>query len=164
MAEREPISDDKERNRILEEVLRDQARREVLRDVAYRRPRSSLRTRLAALSLGVVALVLWLAPIPWLRPEIAFPLPPADEDAGLRLAAFIQAQQVEAFRMSSGRLPDVLREAGEPVPGFDYRRIDAHTYRLQGATERDTVTWVNSDSLPALLRGASRGRVQQLLR
>src|SRR4051812_20407592 len=80
-ADRRSLSDDKERNRILEEVLRDQARREVLRDIAYRIPRSSMRTRIGAAALGAVALVLWLAPIPWLRPEIAFPLPKAEEDA-----------------------------------------------------------------------------------
>lgn len=171
MAEREPtpgdrkgVSDDKERNKILEELLRDQARREVLREIAYRRPRSSPRTRLIAAGLALVALVLWFGPIPGLKPDIPFPLAPADEDAGLRVAAFVQSQQVEAFRRTSGRLPDALRETGEPLPGFDYQRLDAHTYRLRAATERDSISWLSSDSLPALLRGAARGRVQQLLR
>src|SRR3954470_9247288 len=89
--DRRSLSDDKERNRILEEVLRDQVRREVLRDIAYRRPSASLRTRIAAAVLAVVALVLWLAPIPWLQPEVPFPIARAQEDAGLRVAAFIQA-------------------------------------------------------------------------
>ena len=162
--DRRSLSDDKERNRILEEVLRDQARREVLRDIAYRVPRSSLRTRIAAAALGVVALVLWLAPIPWLRPDIPFPLPRLQEDAGLRVAAYVQAQQVEKFRRAAGRLPDVLRETGEPLPGFDYQRIDAHTYRLKAVTERDTVNWVSSDSVATLLGGAGRARLSSLFK
>ncbi len=153
--ERRSVSDDKERNRILEEVLRD---------IAYRIPRSSLRTRIAAAALGAVALVLWLAPIPWLRPDVPFPLPKVQEDAGLRVAAFVQAEQVEKFRRTSGRLPDVLRETGETLPGIDYERIDAHTYRLKAVTERDTVNWVSSDSLPKLLGGAGRGRLNDLFR
>jgi hypothetical protein len=162
--DRRSLSDDKERNRILEEVLRDQVRREVLRDIAYRRPRASLRTRIAAGVLAVVALVLWLAPIPWLRPDVPFPVARAQEDAGLRVAAFVQAQQVEGFRRSTGRLPDVLRETGEPLPGFDYERIDAHTYRLKAVTERDTVNWVSSDSLATLLGPDGRARLRGLFR
>jgi hypothetical protein len=171
MAESEPppldrrsVSDDKERSRILEDVLRDQARREVLRDVAYRRPSSSLRTRIVAAALALVAAILWSSPIPGLKPEIPFTLPPIEEDTGLRLAAFIQAQQVEAFRRISGRLPDVLRETGEPLPGIDYERLDAHTYRLRGWTERDTINWVSSDSLPALLGDSATERLREIAR
>ena len=149
--DRRSLSDDKERQRAIEEVLRDQARREGLRDIAYRIPRSSLRARVAAAILLAVAILFWLLPIPLLEPGIPFPLPPADETTGLRLATYIQAQQVEAFRQSSGRLPDVLREAGETIPGMTYERIDASTYRLIGATERTTVRWVSTDSLSALL-------------
>jgi hypothetical protein len=162
--ERRSVSDDKERNRALEEVLRDQARREVLRDVAYRRPSASLQTRVAAAVLGFAALVLWVFPIPGLKPDIAFPLPAPEEDAGLRLSTFIQAQQVEAFRQSAGRLPDVLRETGEPLPGIDYERVDAHTYRLSGYTERDTVRWISSDSLPALLGDSAAARLRRATR
>lgn len=171
MAESEPkpldrhdISDDKERAKALEEVLRDQVRREVLRDVAYRRPAASFRTRIAAAALVVVAMIFWFFPIPAFEPEVPFPLPPIEEDAGLRVAAFIQAQQVEAFRRASGRLPDVLRETGEPLPGIDYERLDAHTYRLRGWTERDTINWVSSDSFPALLGDSGRTRLQEMAR
>jgi hypothetical protein len=167
MPEREPLdrdrdslSDDKERNRILEEVLRDQARREVLRDVAYRRPTASLRTRIAAAVLTVAALIVWFAPIPGLRPEIAFPMPAAEEEIGLRLAAYIQAQQVETFRLTTGRLPDLLRETGEPLPGMTYDRVNSYTYRLQGITERDTVDWISSDSFPALLGDSAATRLR----
>lgn len=171
MAESEPkpldrhdISDDKERAKVLEEVLRDQARREVLRDVAYRRPAASFRVRAAAAALGVAAAIFWLFPIPGLEPDVPFPLPPMEEDAGLRVAAFIQAQQVEAFRRASGRLPDVLRETGEPLPGIDYERLDARTYRLRGWTERDTIDWVSSDSLPALLGDSGTARLREMVR
>jgi hypothetical protein len=157
--DRYDLSDDKERNRILEEVLRDQARREVLRDIAYRRPTASLGTRVTALVLALAALGFWLLPMPSLRPTIAFPLAATAEEAGLRLAAYVQAQQVEAFRSTTGRLPDLLRETGEPLPGLEYRRLDARTYQLTAVTERDTVRWVNSDSFPTLLGDSAAARL-----
>ena len=153
---RESPSEEKERARVLDDVLRDQALRGVLRDVAYRRPRASLRAHVAATVLATIALVTWLLPVPGLRPDIPFPILPADEHAGLRFATYIQAQQVEAFRQIRGRLPDVLGETGEPLPGMTYERLDARTYRLGGATERSSVSWVSSDPLTALLREADK--------
>jgi hypothetical protein len=162
--ERQELSEDRERNRIIEEVLREHARREVLRDVAYRRPAPSQRARIVALALSVVALALWLLPIPGLTPSIPFPLASDEEAAGVRLAAYVQAQQVEAYRRATGRLPDLLRETGEPVPGIDYRRVDARTYELTARTERATVRWRNSDSFPALLRDSAAARLRTVIR
>ena len=149
-------SEEKDRLRALDDVMRDQALREVLRGVAYRRPRASLRAHVAATVLAMIALVTWLLPVPGLQPDIPFPILPADEHAGLRFATYIQAQQVEAFRQTRGRLPDVLQETGEPLPGMTYERLDARTYRLGGATERSSVSWVSSDSLTALLLDADK--------
>ncbi len=98
-----------------------------------------------------MALIFWTFPLPFLQPKISFPILPTDEMAGRRIATYIQAQQVEAFRQTSGRLPDMLRETGEPIPGMTYERLDARTYRLSGATERTSVHWVSTDSLSALL-------------
>jgi hypothetical protein len=162
--ERRDLSDDKERNKILEEVLRDQARREVLRDVAYRRPSASLRRRIATGVLAAIALAMWVVPVRWLRADIPFPLSPVQEDAGIRVAAFLQAQQIEVFRQETGRLPDILRETGEAVPGVEYRRIDARTYELTAMTERDTVRWLNSDSIPALLGDSAAARLRTVMR
>ena len=83
-------------------------------------------------------------------------MPPEEEEAGLRLATYVQAQQVEAFRQTRGHLTDVLRETGEPLPGMTYQRMDARTYRLRGATERVSVSWISSDSLDSLLRDSAR--------
>ena len=83
-------------------------------------------------------------------------MPPEEEEAGLRLATYVQAQQVEAFRQTRGRLTDVLRETGEPLPGMTYQRMDARTYRLRGATARVSVSWISSDSLDSLLRDSAR--------
>ena len=153
---RRSFSDDRERLRAIEEVLRDQAWREQLRGAAYRRSRTSLRARIAAGVLVLAAFFTWLIPVPGLEPEIPFPMPPEEEEAGLRLATYVQAQQVEAFRHASGRLPDVLRETGEPLPGMTYYRMDARTYRLSGATERVSVSWMSSESLDSLLRDSVR--------
>jgi hypothetical protein len=150
--DRRSMSDEKERQRALEEVLRDQARREVLREIAYRDTGASLRRRLVTSALVVAALLVWLVPVPGFRASIPFPLAREEEEAALRLATWVQAQQVEAFRRRRGRLPDVLREAGEPLPGMTYERIDAGTYRLSGATERTTVIWSPTDTLDTRTR------------
>ena len=146
------MSDDKERQRALEEVLRDQARREVLREIAHRDTGASLRLQLITSVLVVAALLVWLIPVPGFRASIPFPLAREEEEAALRLATWVQAQQVEAFRQRRGRLPDVLREAGEPLPGMTYERIDAGTYRLSGASEHMTVIWAPTDTLDARTR------------
>ena len=152
----EDPSEEKERLLALDEVLRDQALREVMRDGAYRRPRSSLRAHIVATVLAITAFAAWILPVPGLRPDIPFPIAPTAEQAGLRFATYVQAQQIEAFRQTRGRLPDVLQETGEPLPGMTYERLDARTFRLGGATERSSVSWVSSDSLSALLRGADQ--------
>ncbi len=153
--DRRDLSDEKERLRAIEDVLRDQGRREVLRDIVYRYPRTRVRARVTAGMLAVTALAAWFIPVPGLRPEIPFPIPPAEEEAGLRLATWIQVQEVEAFRRRRGRLPDVLREAGEPLPGMSYERIDARAYRLTGATERVAITWTSTDSTDTRLRDSA---------
>ena len=161
--DRKSLSDDKERMRVVEAVLRDQARREVLRDIAYRRPSASLRTRVVAGVLGLVALAAWTLPLPVFQPDIPFPLPPAEEEGALRIATYIQAQQVEAFRLSSGRLPDQLRETGEALPGITYEKLDARTYTLNGATERTSIRWISSDSAAALLGETGAERLRSMV-
>ena len=84
--DRRDLSDEKDRLRAIEDVLRDQGRREVLRDIVYRYPRTRVRARVTAGMLAVTALAAWFIPVPGLRPEIPFPIPPAEEEAGLRLA------------------------------------------------------------------------------
>ena len=37
-----------------------------------------------------------------------------------------------------------------------YYRMDARTYRLSGATERVSVSWMSSESLDSLLRDSVR--------
>ena len=153
---RRSSSDDRERLSAIEEMLRDQARREQLRGAAYRWSRTSLRARVAVGVVVLAAFLTWLIPVPGLEPDIPFPMPPEEEEAGLRLATYVQAQQVEAFRLNRGRLPDVLRETGEPLPGMSYQRMDARTYRLSGVTERVSVSWISSDSIDSLLRDSAR--------
>jgi hypothetical protein len=158
--DRQSMSDEQERQRAIAEVLRDQARREVLREIAYRNSGASLGMRLVTFVLVVAALVVWLVPFPGFGPTIPFPLARQEEETALRLATWVQAQQVEAFRQQRGRLPDVLREAGEPLPGMTYVRIDAGSYRLSGATERMVVIWSGTDTLDT----RTRQRVDRLPR
>jgi len=153
--DRKSISDETERQHAIEDVLRDQARREVVRGTPHPGRDTSLAARMAAGVLALAALVTWVFPFPGLQPDVPFPLPEAREEAGLHLATWIQAQQVEAFRQRRGRLPDALRQTGETIPGIFYRRVNAQTYMLQGMTERVEVRWTSSDTLDLRLDEAA---------
>ncbi|MBW3533690.1 MAG: hypothetical protein KY453_00515 [Gemmatimonadetes bacterium] len=149
------VSDDAERTALLIEFLRDQERRARL---WVQKPRRRVP---AAATLGIVALIsaaawLWMLPPDWVQPNLPPPVPAEFHEAGLRLGMYLQAQQIEAFRRQRGRLPDVLQETGEPVPGMYYRRLNAREYRLHGVTPRLALTYVSTDSLTIFLSNAHR--------
>ncbi|MDT8369160.1 MAG: hypothetical protein RQ745_08120, partial [Longimicrobiales bacterium] len=78
-------------------------------------------------------------------------------EAGLRVAVALQADRIERFRLAHGRLPDQLRETGEPLPGILYTRLDATTYRVW-AREGETriLHESGSDSMSVRIRDALR--------
>ncbi len=65
-------------------------------------------------------------------------------EAGLRVAMFFEAQKIENFRQTTGRLPDTLGELGSAPAEMSYQRVDARTYRLVGQSRGVTLTF-NSD-------------------
>ncbi|HSM59595.1 MAG TPA: hypothetical protein VK849_02305 [Longimicrobiales bacterium] len=72
------------------------------------------------LNLSVLALYLLIAPPDWV---VIDPIPapePARQAEDLRVAMYLQAKQIEAYRIEHGRLPTSLADAGTPVPGVDY--------------------------------------------
>lgn len=136
-----------ERDRVVEDVLRDQAAKEQARKSSTRRPGTTPGRVAALMVLALLSIYLWTWSPSWLAPAGPPELALGTEQAGLRVAMYIQAQRIEDFRDTRGRLPDVLREAGEPLPGMLYDRIDARTYRLRGAGDRVRLLYVSSDSL-----------------
>lgn len=105
--------------------------------------------RLAAAGvLCLAALYLWFASPSWLAPPAAPALGSAREEAGLRLAVVLQMQRILDYREERGRLPDVLWETGEPLPGLRYERIDARTFSLRSVGTDAPVRFTVGDSLP----------------
>ncbi len=109
----------------------------------------------AVVFTGVVAAVvyLWLQPPAWMSPP-PLPVPSAaEQEAGGRFAIYLQAQQIEHFRQTNGRLPSTLEETGEPLPGIDYILLGPTTYALQSARDAN-LRYASTDSLGSFL-GAS---------
>lgn len=109
---------------------------------ALRRKR---RTRPLVLGL-LLALLLYLSfrPPAWLSPEVPVPSA-AEQEASIRFAIYLQAQQLEHFRTTRGRLPSSLEEAGPPLPGIRYT-LTGTTYRLQ-STRDTTIRYESPDPL-----------------
>ncbi len=126
---------------LVAQVLEEQQRREAAQSKA---PPSRSRTRVAAISLPVLAsfsFYLWFATPAWVTPTVPDPVPPAQAQAGLRVAMYFQIQRIEAFRQQNGRLPDTLEETGNAPAEMTYERLDARTYRLSGSSRGTSLTY-----------------------
>ena len=68
--------------------------------------------------------------------RIAGPLPPSvqqgDLELGLRAAVYLQASQVEVFRLRTGRLPESLAELPTHLPGLRLVRSNNRVYQIVG--------------------------------
>lgn len=133
------------RYELLQEVLeRQQAqqRQDEQREAALRVSSSGRRAPLWLLPLLVaVALWLWLVPPAVLQVDAAPTQPIEEEEAALRFVMNAQALRIEEFRRRNGRYPTTLDEAGPPLPGLHYTRLQDGLYQLTGLTERLTLTY-----------------------
>ena len=140
-----------ERKKLIEEyeqTKRSEAERHSTEQIQEIRRKKTVR--LAALGVVLaIALVLAFAPPAWILPP-AQPTPSATErEAGVRFAIFLQAQQIEQFRGTRGRLPSTLEEAGQPVPGVVYL-VSGSTYQLRSVADQ-AIAYNSTDSLYAFL-------------
>ena len=111
--------------------------------------------RRAAILGGALVVAGYLAVNPpgWTKPEPAPPPTPAELTASDRFAIFLQAQRIEHFRNTTGRLPSTLEEAGEPMLGVRFKILGAGEYAL--TSDRDpTIRYMSSDSLGTFLEGS----------
>lgn len=91
--------------------------------------------------LVAVAGWLWLVPPTVLRIDAAPAQPLEEEEAALRFVMHAQALRIEEFRQRTGRFPGFLGEAGPPLPGLSYTRLQDDLYQLTGSTDRLTLTY-----------------------
>jgi hypothetical protein len=133
--DREPpdhrISRVEDRERLLAEAMAHAEEQEA----HYRLPmeprrREPLWKWAVALLLFVVAGSLALGPPALLRGPRPAAVTPGERERGIRAALYLQAQQVEAFRLQRGRLPSSLAEVSVRLPGMEYVRSDSRTYQL----------------------------------
>lgn len=101
----------------------------------------------------VVAVYVALYTPAWIKPEPVPPPTPAEREAGDRFAIYLQAQRIEHFRNTTGRLPSTMEEAGEPMPGIRYELLSDGGYAL--TSDRDQgIRYTSRDSLGAFLGGS----------
>ena len=141
-----------ERKKLIEEyeqTKRSEAERQSTERVQEIRRKKTFRLTALGVVLAI-ALVLAFAPPAWVLP----PSPPtpstAEQEASVRFAIFLQAQQIEQFRGTRGRLPATLEEAGQPVPGVVYLVNSGSTYQLRSISDQ-AIAYNSTDSLYAFL-------------
>lgn len=141
-----------ERKKLIEEyeqAKRSEAHRHTTEQAAALR-RKRMTGPVALAVVLVVALYLAFSPPGWILPP-PVPVPTAAErEASIRFSMFLQAQQIEHFRATRGRLPGSLDEAGAPLPGIRYNILSESGYTL--ASEADSaIRYTSNDSLNAFL-------------
>jgi hypothetical protein len=115
--------------------------------------RRKLRRAVTLAAALAITAYLSLNPPSWLKPQPVPPPTPAERSAGDRFAIYLQAQRIESFRNTTGRLPSTLSEAGEPMPGIRYDLLSDKTYAL--TSERDqAIHYSSRDSLGTFLGGS----------
>ncbi len=126
------VSTPEARARLLAEALAHAAHKEA----RYRVPMDTGTARRwkGLVALGIFILAAWVAVVPpgWVRPEPPAQLNQAARARSIRTALLLQAQQVEAFRVRTQRLPSGLDELPETLPGIRYARAGNRTYQLIG--------------------------------
>jgi hypothetical protein len=83
-----------------------------------------------ALVVFVLAGYLVVFPPPWLQGDPLPDLDPAAKMQGVHASLYLQAQQVEAFRLETGRLPNSIEEMDLAFEGLRYVRSNNRIYQL----------------------------------
>jgi len=101
------------------------------------------------IQLAVLAVYLLISPPRWITVHPIAAPDSATQQEGLRMAMYVQSQQIEAYRIQHGRLPSTLAELpGTPQPGIEYQVQSSDAYRLVG-TDGPTALIYDSTESPA---------------
>ena len=101
--------------------------------------------------LTLLSLYLWFGSPSFLATGLVEPIPPALEEAGLRMEVHLQTLNVEEFLQKEGRLPNSLSEAGDPFTVVEYERLDRRTFRLWAPGPAGIIEYASGDSLELFL-------------
>lgn len=110
------------------------------------------------INLAIFALYLLIAPPAWVTVHPIKAPPPAEQARSLRVAMYLQASRIEAYRNQHGSLPDSLPQAGSATPGITYTRVGLDSYELVGTNGGATLEYDSSQSLAAF-GGPAVGRL-----
>ncbi len=125
------VSREEERQRVLAEALAHAS----AQDEAFRQPSEQVqptgrwKTPLALVLLLLAAVVAAFPPsvlTPGARPELR----QSDLAQGARATLYLEAQQIEAFRLMRGHLPASLEELPDRIPGVVFIRSNNRVYQL----------------------------------
>jgi hypothetical protein len=108
----------------------------------------------ASLALFLVAVYLAAVRPAWFMTPPPAPDPPALQEASVRLTLVRESQRIQAWRSANGRLPANLSEAGIPVSGLAYDRLDDSTWAVSLPFGASQVTLRSTDSVAAFLGSA----------
>ena len=98
------------------------------------------------INLGVFAVYLLIAPPAWV---VMNPIEAAsieEQTDNMRLAMYMQAMRVDAYRERNGELPVALEDAGSAVPGVEYFVIGGNRYELIATIGTEVVRYDSSES------------------
>ncbi len=130
---------------VLSDVLKDQARRTQRRRATDLSPGRSRLHGAVPPVLAFVSIWLWAFPPAGILPDVPS-IPPADQEAGLRMEMFILAGDIEQYQAENGHLPKDLQEVGDSPDGVGYAALTGSVFRLRGQTADITVEFTSTQS------------------
>ena len=137
----------------LSDVLKDQARRTELRSGAGPSPgRSRLHVAVPPV-LALVSIWLWAFPPAAILPDVPS-VPPAIQEAGLRMEMAILVNNILQYQSKHGRLPNDLQQVGDGPDGVAYTPLTGSVFRLSGQTGDITVEFTSTEPVEHLLADA----------
>lgn len=111
------------------------------------------------IQLAVIAIYLLISPPGWITVHPIKGPDPAMQEQGLRMAIYIQSQQIEAYRIKNGRLPTSLAELGGSVqPGVEYQLQGTGQYQLVGTNGKAALIYSSTESAQRFLGTAAAAR------
>ncbi len=98
------------------------------------------------INLGVFALYMLIAPPSWVVMNPIEAVPVEEQIEHMKLAMYMQAIRVDAYRGQYGELPEALEDAGSPVPGIEYFTLGANRYELITTIGTEVIRYDSQES------------------